>query len=78
MSASFCEARDWTLHWLSWISEVSAIFLKKLNVSSVVLWNVDNWKECILFNGFSTYVSSDECRYFELVRDSPPSRSALL
>ena len=54
MSASFCEARDWTLYWLSWISEVSAIFLKKLSVSNSVVWIVDNWKEYILFNGFGT------------------------
>ena len=72
MYALFCEARDWTLHWLSWISEVSAIFLEKLSVSNSVVWIVDNWKEYILFNGFSIYVSLEECRYFELVMDSTP------
>jgi len=77
--ASFCEARDWTLYWLSWITEVSGFFFKKLSVTNAIVWNVDNRKEYILFNSFiGTYVSLDQCRYFELVMDSPPSWSVLL
>jgi len=76
--ASFCEARDWTLYWLSWISKVSAFFLKKLKCEQRNYVICDNWKEYILFNGFSTYVSLDECRYFELVMDSPPLWYAIL
>jgi len=38
--ASFCEARDWTLYWLSWISKVSAFFKKNWSVSNAIMWNV--------------------------------------